>query len=969
MTTYQYSHSHLVSACVYYDIAGGVYDKTQYGYENDGNPASGSSPAWMGRRNETISPAGIITYLVFDAQGDVTSTYVGTNAYGATDINPQGSSAPNNMVETSSSTFDADGNMLVTTQYVAGQANREAQLGNDWRDRQVWAMTYDGTRYTYSFATYDNLDEAVSNQVFQAATAWQTNAVDLLLSQTDTAYDSLGQVYRTTQYASIANNLPATPEVTNYWHDAAGNQVKLQDPDTNQTTWQVDAFGHAIQQTNPLGTSHYAFDAAGELVQSTDANGRPIVFRYNGVGQKTEEDWYNPVDGGGNPVGPPTEIISFAYNAAGLMQSASDQNTAAGTTATDTYGYDTEGHVTSETQQIPGLAPSVTYSERYSDGNRQELDGYVNGAYVLANSYQYAFNPSNNLYGQMSQASQWGAGGTEAWVDFTYFGDGQFKTVTRSQLDPPSYSGTSATWVTAAYGYSAAGQLASLAYVNEHGAALDAYSYTYTAAGDMNTSANTFDGTVTYTSDATGQLKNASGSTPPNESYTYTANGNRITTNNGTVTYVLGPDNEVLFDGTYNYQYDADGNQIARWVGGGSLPQPGDSDITIYTWDNRNRLASVTHYGSYGGAADLSINYLYDAFNRWIGQTVTTGSGGGATVAQTRFAYDGYQIAMQFDGAGTAALTAANLSHRYLWGPGVNQLLADAQSQPAGGGTYNQSLPGTVVWALGDHLNTVRELAVFDPTANGGNGATVIANHRVFSAFGQMLSQTNPVTLNPAAVDCIFGYTGEPMSRFGKNAATGAVSGIQNNLNRWYDAALGRWLSQDPDGLGPDVNPYRYCGNSATNYVDPSGMATVGAGITGDLAAFLGVSGSAQLTLSVNGCNPLDWRLGLMYSAGAGVITNYEAQVGVVTTFSTAARPEQFNGVSATVGGAATFGIGSVGVDVGNLNPEDMACGRQAPVTISPHLTIGPGVPDPNATLIVGPTIAKLLAAGRMERI
>lgn len=39
-----------------------------------------------------------------------------------------------------------------------------------------------------------------------------------------------------------------------------------------------------------------------------------------------------------------------------------------------------------------------------------------------------------------------------------------------------------------------------------------------------------------------------------------------------------------------------------------------------------------------------------------------------------------------------------------------------------------------------------------------------------------------------------------------------------------YDPTIGRWLSQDPTGLEPDVNPYRYVGNSPTNATDPSGL-------------------------------------------------------------------------------------------------------------------------------------------------
>jgi len=41
---------------------------------------------------------------------------------------------------------------------------------------------------------------------------------------------------------------------------------------------------------------------------------------------------------------------------------------------------------------------------------------------------------------------------------------------------------------------------------------------------------------------------------------------------------------------------------------------------------------------------------------------------------------------------------------------------------------------------------------------------------------------------------------------------------------RWFDPTVGRWLTQDPLGLGPDTNPYRYRGNAPTDGIDPSGM-------------------------------------------------------------------------------------------------------------------------------------------------
>ena len=45
------------------------------------------------------------------------------------------------------------------------------------------------------------------------------------------------------------------------------------------------------------------------------------------------------------------------------------------------------------------------------------------------------------------------------------------------------------------------------------------------------------------------------------------------------------------------YQYDADGNQVARWIdnnSAGVVTAAHDTNITIYTWDNRNRLFGLT---------------------------------------------------------------------------------------------------------------------------------------------------------------------------------------------------------------------------------------------------------------------------------------------------------------------------------------------------------------------------------------
>ena len=136
----------------------------------------------------------------------------------------------------------------------------------------------------------------------------------------------------------------------------------------------------------------------------------------------------------------------------------------------------------------------------------------------------------------------------------------------------------------------------------------------------------------------------------------------------------------------------------------------------------------------------------------------------------------------------------------------MDQILADEKITTPG-------QAGNVVLPLTDNLGTVRDLAVMN-----NSGVTTVVNHRVFNAFGLMLSQTNPMTTPPtaAAVDCLFGYTGLPFN---------TASGFNMSQTRPCDPATGRW---DAPGSGTPFhrwrhNLYRYCGNSPTNYTDPAG--------------------------------------------------------------------------------------------------------------------------------------------------
>jgi RHS repeat-associated protein len=176
-------------------------------------------------------------------------------------------------------------------------------------------------------------------------------------------------------------------------------------------------------------------------------------------------------------------------------------------------------------------------------------------------------------------------------------------------------------------------------------------------------------------------------------------------------------------------------------------------------------------------------------------------------------------------------LPARNYPELELWSPqAVDRLFAEEQVQYDS--ENEEFVTDHLYWALTDNLNSIRDLAVSD--TSGQTPITSIAEHRVYDAYGNRTSQT-------AAVDCVFGYTGKLFD---------AKTELQNNLNRWYDASTGKWISRDPIGYDAgDFNLYRYCLGGPLINTDPIGHRKTG-------IAF-GPSGSEQPSFTIY--VPMKW--------------------------------------------------------------------------------------------------------------
>jgi RHS repeat-associated protein len=450
------------------------------------------------------------------------------------------------------------------------------------------------------------------------------------------------------------------------------------------------------------------------------------------------------------------KTFAYTYDAVGHLLTSTDPD------SKYTYTYDAVDRFTSVDNTGTAGVPGVKFNYSYDAvGNLLTVNDSINGVNAGITAYTY------DLLNRATRLTQSGTGVGNKRVDMAYNAVNRLTNLSRFS----DLTGTNPVAETN-YVYDSNQRLIQLSH-KKGGSTIANYDYSYDATNKLTQTVSSVDGTSDYSYDATNQLTGTDNSSLVDEAYSYDANGNR--TNSG---YGTGVDNRLLTDGIYNYAYDDEGNRTRR-------VEIATGKVTEYNWDYRNRLAGVV-FKDAGGVVTKTIQYTYDVDDRRIGKKIDG-------VTTERFVYDGSNIALVFDGAGVQ-------THRYLYGTGVDTVLADERG-------------GSVVWALADNLGTIRD--VLD-----GNGT--ILNHVSYDSFGKVVSQSD------AGVEFRYGFTGREQDN---------ETGLDYYRARYYDSAVGRFISEDPIGFrAGDTNLTRYVGNNPVNWVDPSGLAPVrplneGAGI------------------------------------------------------------------------------------------------------------------------------------------
>lgn len=288
-----------------------------------------------------------------------------------------------------------------------------------------------------------------------------------------------------------------------------------------------------------------------------------------------------------------------------------------------------------------------------------------------------------------------------------------------------------------------------------------------------------------YGYDTAGRLATVKRNGTQIASYSYDANGNRLTATDSSGNNSASYDNQdrLLSYGNATYSYTANGELTSKKVtSAGTVTDP--VEVTTYSYDEFGNLLSVKLPNN------DTISYLIDGKDRRIGRKVNG-------VLQKGWLYED-QLRPVAELDNTGAVTS-----RFVYATRIN--VPDYMVK--GGVTYRLIL---------DHLGSVR-LVVNSQTGE-------VVQRMDYDAWGAVTKDTNP-GFQP------FGFAG---------GLWDGQTGLVRFGARDYDAKVGRWTGKDPIGFaGGDGNLYAYSMHNPLNRADPTGLDTITYGVTINIPGIL----------------------------------------------------------------------------------------------------------------------------------
>jgi RHS repeat-associated protein len=735
------------------------------------------------------------------------------------------------------STCTVRGNILESTDTNGNVISHTDDLGH------ITSYTYNSNNDVASVSQQLNPSTPVTTSYTYNSFGEVLTATDPLGNMTTNTYDTNGNLLTVTSPAPNGNT-PAS--VTQFGYDTKGELTSITDPLSNPTTltytttgliatitdaqnnttsYQYDARGNRTAVIDPVnGAAHpttFAYDIMNRLAGITYPDGSSVSFGYDYRGrrtsvtdqnQKTTTYTYDEADRLTAVTDPANNTTYYAYDTEDNLSSITDANnhttnlaynargwvtqTTFPSTLYETYGYDAVGNLTSKTDRknqtiqyvydaLKRLAQK-SYPDSTSVDYVYDLASKVTQVNDPTGVYGFAYDNMGRLIGTTTQYSF--LPNQTFTNSYTYDAASNRKSLTAPDGSITTYgydtlnrlNGLANSWAGSfSFGYDGLSRRTSLTRPNGVNTSYSYDSVSHLLSALHQAGANVLDG-ASYTYDAAGnrtRRTNYLDGTTSNYTYDPLSQLTQVT-QGGSTTEIYSYDaagNRLSSLGVPSYEYNAANQLTSSSVGSYTYDANGntlaDAQGRSFTWDFENRLTQAIVPGTNGG----TTTFKYDPFGRRIQKSGPLGI--------TNYLYDG-------DGDNTVEEVDAsgNVLARYTQTQATDEFLSELRS-------------GTTSYYLADGLDSIRSLS---------NASGALANTYTYDSFGRLTASSGTI-FNP------FQYTARDSD---------TETGLYYYRARYYDSAIGRFVSEDPSGFADGLNLYRYVHNNPVLLSDPTGLTS-----------------------------------------------------------------------------------------------------------------------------------------------
>ena len=661
----------------------------------------------------------------------------------------------------------------------------------------------------------------------------------------------------------------AQGRTSTFTYNGAGNQMSASNASSAQASVTRNADGTVATSKSPSNaTTTYGYDGLGQLTSITPPTGTTLgkrTYTYDGFGRVATYTSGRGV----------TEtyrydkldrVIEVDYSDAtpsvtytyDARGSIDARTDASGTTD---HGHDPLGRLTSRSHTANPGGVSYSYDKAGNLASATNAAGTTRYSYDTRNLVTRAVSPSGRVIDFAHDPS---GRRTDTWFNATSTGYDSTTFAAHTHTDYDASSRITRVWTAKAGNDADRVTDLSYSYASPGTACAGAPAAGTDTALRWKQTDHRTGAVTTYCYDQANRLVSAT--TPGGDSwaYAYDGNGNRTETRkNGAVvqTLAVNPGDQIT---TTGYGYDASGNTTAAPSVGSSVSYNGAEQMTGRT--TSDGYSGTTAAYTYAGTDQTELvglsgrSYTYGRTNQ-----------AGLPIIESYTASNGAATSYTYDPQGTPLAVEGANSH-YLALDGLGSPVALVNNSGGQTGAYRYDPYGQAT-----------------ATAVNGSGAIGIQ---------------------------IYGYAG---------GFDDPASGLVHYGQPWYDPAPGRFAQQDSLETIADptrANRYEYANSNPVNYVDPTGLWTIDAGI----------EVCAKWCLSIRANRDDEGDAGVTFGVGVGS-PGVSGGIGA-STGNVPRRPSA--GLSASCqGGAGQISVGTGGVAGGVGTRWSLPyCAARAEVTV-----------------------------------